>query len=160
MKGNIDSYKEEIISFFKTKHLNVKVVSNEFQSHSYKSQQASVSIIWDGTTFERKALNLNPVDQIVTLAHFELVAMPGCCGILISTNCWTLYRLVGFGIGQFLHQLRLRIAKDWGYTVLMCTDVATNKPQQHILNKNKWELLQQFTNSRTGNKVNIHTILL
>jgi len=160
MRDELALYTEEIVSFFATKDLAVEVISKDFNSYSYKSQQCVVSINLKERQMERRALGIQPINVIVTLAQFDLIAMPGCCGIVISTNCWVLHRLQGLGIGQFLHKLRLKIAKEWGYGLLMCTDVDTNKRQKHILEKHGWKQLQQFNNPRTGNDVNIHTIVL
>lgn len=160
MKGDISKYEKEIKEFFSSKELEVNINSRELNSHSYKTQQCSVDIVLKERVMERRALGINPVSVIQTLAHFELIAMPGCCGIVISTNCWTLHRIQRFGIGQFLHQLRIKIAKEWGYSILMCTDVDSNTIQKHILEKNSWKQIQQFKNTRTNHVVNIHTLEL
>jgi len=147
MKGNIDNFKQQIVDFFKEKHINVNVISEDFESHSKKSEQCKISIVLEKKITEK-------------IVIFELIAMPGCCGIVISTNCWVLHKLRGCCIGQFLHKLRIEIAKHWGYSILMCTDVSTNKIQNHILAKNNWKQLQNFINKRTENSVNINTLIL
>lgn len=159
MKGNIKNYEKEIITFFKTKDLDVEIINKEFNSFSYKSEQCSVDIVLKTLDTIKNISNINP-NMIHSIASFSLIAMPGCCGVVISTGCRTLHKLQGCGIGQFLHQLRLKIAKDWGYSILMCTDVDSNTKQKHILKKHGWNQIQQFTNKRTSNLINVHTINL
>lgn len=84
-------------------------------------------------------------------AGFVLREFPGNCGILISTAEFVDQDIQGKGIGQYLHQLRIDIARTTGYTILQCTTVDGNGPQEHILRKNGWEVIYSFKNERTGN---------
>lgn len=79
--------------------------------------------------------------------------MSGCNGIAIFKNVEIFegYRGKGLGI-QFLN-LRESLAKDFGYSSLLCTIVDTNEPQKKIMEKSGWKLLNQFTNSHTNNNV-------
>lgn len=94
------------------------------------------------------------------IGEFSLVAFPGCCGIVISTGATVNYDYRELGIGTMLHKLRKKIAIDWGYSVMVCTDVEANIPQQKILTNNGWSKVLTFKNSRTGNNVCMHTIVL
>jgi hypothetical protein len=160
MKGNISKYEPEIVEFFKSKDLNVKIINQDFNSFDSKGEQCSVmiEIIPEHNCNCPDCKKKNVFGQ--QIAGFSLITMPGCCGILISNNCWVIPKLRGQGIGQFLHKLRIKIAKEWGYGILMCTDVDINENQSHILNKYGWSQVQQFTNPRTENTVNIHTLNL
>lgn len=94
------------------------------------------------------------------IAEFTLISFPGCCGIVVSAHAYVLDKYRQLGIGSLLNKLRQQIAKEWGYSILMCTDVENNVPQQKILANNGWDKLKTFVNKRTGNKVCIHTIAL
>lgn len=94
------------------------------------------------------------------IAKFELRRMPGCCGVCIS--CHSLVE-TGFrkkGLGTLLNQMRLVMARQMGYGVLMCTDIMTNTVQHKILEKNNWQYLMTFNNPRTKNNVLIHAFNL
>lgn len=157
---DVFDYTDELIKFFATKDMDVEVESKDFNSHSYKAQQCSIDIKFAKKTTEQRAKNIEPICFFRTIAHFELITMPGCCGIVISTNCWVLHSMQSHGIGQFLHKFRIKLAKEWGYGIMMCTDVAANKRQLHILEKNNWQNIFNFNNPRTLNDINIHVIKL
>lgn len=93
-----------------------------------------------------------------SVASFTLVAMPGCCGILISTGAWIQSEYRNKGIGKLLNLMRIQIAHEWEYSLMLCTDVTTNTPQQRILQSHNWKDLGAFLNTRTDNIVKIHTI--
>ena len=98
----------------------------------------------------------NPLTTLI--ATFSLTEMPGCCGVLISFHSFVSSKFANKGIGTILNKFRIEIAQFLGYTVLMCTDIATNISQSKILKKNGWKNIHQFTNKRTTNLVNITTI--
>lgn len=91
--------------------------------------------------------------RTATIAEFTLVCMPGCCGIVISTRVKVDIRYRNKGIGTLLNQMRIQMAHDAGYGVIMCTDVIHNEPQQAILKKNNWWRAFMFPNPRTSNVV-------
>lgn len=97
---------------------------------------------------ERRAAN--------SIAQWTLTPMPGCCGILISTNVYTNHIYRKLGLGTILNSYRIYQATKKGYGLLFCTDIDTNIPQKNILAKNGWELVNNFINPRTGNLVNLH----
>jgi hypothetical protein len=94
------------------------------------------------------------------IGTFSLQQLPGCCGVCVSFWARTADGQKRKGYGTALNEYRKELAKSMGYTVLMCTDVAHNVPQRKILEKNGWKTLQSFTNKRTGNTVNISTVVL
>lgn len=85
------------------------------------------------------------------VACFTLTQLPGCCGVLVSTGAWVGY--TGRGIGTLLNKLRIELAKNMGYGILMCTDLTDNIAQRRILEKNGWKDIYDFTNPRTGNHI-------
>ncbi len=95
-----------------------------------------------------------------TVAMWQLVEMPGCCGICISTGSMVYPRFRKVGIGKLLNLLRKELATVLGYGLLICTDVITNDPQQKILDQNGWKHISSFRNPRTQNVVAIHEVAL
>jgi len=94
------------------------------------------------------------------VAGFSLSQMPGCCGLCVSHDAYVISSLRGRGIGTALNELRIYLARNMGYTCLLCTDVDSNEPQKKILSKNGWKTNMTFCNKRTGNIVNLHSALL
>jgi GNAT superfamily N-acetyltransferase len=87
------------------------------------------------------------------ISEFILEPMGGCKGICISRGVQIMPQWRGKGLGvQFLN-LRERIAKDFGYSAMMCTTTFDNEPQRKILAHCGWEMVKGFTNARTNNRV-------
>lgn len=93
------------------------------------------------------------------IAQCKLNQLPGCCGVLVSNGAHV-NTLRGRGIGTAMARLRLDIAKMFGYTTLLCTDVMDNTPQRKILTKLGYTDLFKFKNRRTNNTVAISAINL
>lgn len=91
----------------------------------------------------------------VVISKFELVQMPGCCGVCISTGTYVNPEFRGKGVNSLLNNFRIDIAKDLGYGLLICTDLKSNTPQMKTLDKNGWKHIHEFKNPRTGNILNI-----
>jgi len=94
------------------------------------------------------------------VAGWYLQEMPGCCGICVSTGAYVMPDFRKKGIGSLLNKLRIAIATELKYGLLLCTDVADNTPQQRILEKNGWDKIDVFSNPKTDNIINVHTIKL
>jgi GNAT superfamily N-acetyltransferase len=89
-----------------------------------------------------------------------LVTLPGCCGVVVSTGAYVEPKFRKKGIGTILNRMRKRIAAEWGYSLMLCTDLVDNAPQQTILKTEGWEKHIDFLNTRTNNRVALHTIPL
>jgi hypothetical protein len=100
------------------------------------------------------------ISDKATISKFSLLEMPGCCGICISTGAYIDSKYRNMGINTILNSLRIKIAKELGYTVLLCTDVATNVYQKKVLQKNGWQDIFRFRNRRTNNLVDISVVHL
>jgi GNAT superfamily N-acetyltransferase len=96
----------------------------------------------------------------VPAAAFTLICMPGCCGIVISTHCLVAPEFRRRGLGRLLNEMRVQMAYYFGYTLMLCTDVATNTPQQFILRRNDWNSLYTFINARTSNVIGLDAKLV
>lgn len=102
------------------------------------------------------AVVLRDVRPSHSVAWFQLDQLQGCCGVLVSYHAAIGLRYRGKGLGYLLNKMRQQIAWNRGYTVLICTDVLHNEPQQKILERNGWTKLTAFENRRTGNDVGLH----
>lgn len=91
------------------------------------------------------------------LGFFCLSEMPGCCGVMISHHAAVEKEYRNRGVGQVLMKLREDIAKNLGYSLMMCTTRHNNKAQRRVLQNNDWERDQYFPNNRTNNLVEVWT---
>lgn len=89
------------------------------------------------------------------VARFNLAQLHGCCGVSLSYHAHVSFGFRGRGLGTLLNKMREQIAVNLGYSFILCTDVANNKPQSKILKNNGWKTLAKFKNRRTGHLVNI-----
>lgn len=92
------------------------------------------------------------------ITKWNMIEMPGCCGILISTGVRVEESFRRKGVNTLVNKYRIEMAKALNYGLLLCTDVDHNKAQIKTLNRNKWNKLFSFINPKTNNKVNIHAI--
>ena len=87
---------------------------------------------------------------------YELNPFPGCNQIVVSNHSWIGHKHRGKGIGTHEHQSRLEEIQRLGYDYAICTCKLENAPQQRILEKHGWKLLDSFENRETENKVLIY----
>ena len=87
------------------------------------------------------------------IARFSLTQMPSCCMILIFHNSIVRSKYQNSGIGSILFEFKIEIAKQLGYSTVMCTDIENNISQRKILAKNDFIDIHSNINKRTGNKV-------
>lgn len=95
-----------------------------------------------------------------TYAKWSLKQLPGCCGVCVSYHALVNENYRRKGLGTLLNKLRQQMAWEAKYTILLCTDIISNTPQQKILNKHSWKTLLEFQNRKTKNKVELRSILL
>lgn len=95
-----------------------------------------------------------------TIAGFSLSGTAGCCGMAISHGAFVFGSWSNKGIDTILQKIRMDIARENGYTILLCTDIAANTYQNKILAKNGWTKIFDFVNKRTGNNLNVHIVQL
>jgi len=102
--------------------------------------------------------NYSLQDSSNRVAYFCLAEFPGCCGMAVSFCASVNSSYRNKGLGRLLNLLRQQIAYDNRFTVMVCTDVVTNEPQQKILTGNGWEKILEFKNRKTNNQVAMHKI--
>lgn len=92
------------------------------------------------------------------LAGFTLIEQKNCCGILVSTNTYVNKNLEGQGYAQEMMKLKIALAKEFGYSLLLATvDVGNSPAEVHILEKTGWTKKDEFVNKRTKHTVGIFT---
>lgn len=111
------------------------------------------------TLAAKKTLNI-PFNLGYYIASFKLIQLPGCCGICVSTGNYIHEAYRGKKLNNLLNQFRIAVAEHCGYTVLLCTDKATNASQKATLARNGWKDIYQFKNNKTQNLVDISVVQL
>lgn len=86
---------------------------------------------------------------------FTLAAMPGCCGVLVSTSSFVQEEWRGRGIGTFMQSIKEWIAREFQVGCLLATVVKGNQPEEKLLRKTGWNPVSEFVNPKTGNTINV-----
>ena len=89
-----------------------------------------------------------------------MTELPGCCGACVSLNAIVYTSYEGKGIGTILNKLRIDMAREDGYGLLICTDEKNNEHQRRILAKNGWKDVDEWVNPRTTHTVKLSAIHL
>lgn len=89
------------------------------------------------------------------VTYWRLVQFPGCCAFAISTAVSVAFKYSGKGINKYGMQIREELAKLYGYTALVCTDVIDNIKERKTLTRAKFTDIYTTTNRRTRNEVAI-----
>lgn len=98
-------------------------------------------------------------DKYNALARFTLKEQINCCGILVSTDTFIAEQMRGRGIAHEFMNLKIAIAKEFGYSLLMATvDIGNNPAEVHILEKFGWKKVDEFINKRTRHTLGIFTL--
>jgi hypothetical protein len=164
LKIELDKQKTELINkraeTTKKRSLLVKAIALEKAKHEPSYINELSQLIGSDVTIKVKNSHYTVLTNDRAVAVFNLKELPGCCGVYVSFNCDVSSRYRKLGIGTLLNKMRQQIAWDHGYTLLICTDVDSNLPQQKILKKNNWDKLTSFINRNTDNMVSLHSILL
>jgi hypothetical protein len=84
------------------------------------------------------------------LGHFLLAPMPGCCGVVISTDTWIRPERRGQGFSKAMQAAKAHIATLLGYTLMLATIQMENIPELKSALGNGWKVDRTFTNKRTG----------
>ena len=95
-------------------------------------------------------------DNNELITKFILEPLSGCHGICISKGVVIEENYRGKGLGTHFLNLRESVALDFGYSAMMCSVVLGNLAQQKIMNKNGWQVIAEFDNKRTSNRVRIY----
>ena len=89
--------------------------------------------------------------KFVEVGFVTFAPMPGCCGVVISTNLYILPEFRGGVYSSIFQELRAKAAWRLGYTSMLATIQMNNIPQVVSCAKHGWKFLKTFTNRRSGN---------
>ena len=89
------------------------------------------------------------------ITQFCMVEFPGCCAFCISHSVYVFEKFRKRGVNRIANELRQWIAKEFGYTALVCTDVTTNVAERKTLAGNGFRDIYQVVNLRTNHPVAI-----
>jgi hypothetical protein len=89
----------------------------------------------------------------IIVAKFSLYEFPSCCAFCVSTGAYTEPAFRNKGVNKIANKLRQRIAKEYGYAALICTDVESNVAERKTLIRNGFKDIYRTINGRTGNVV-------
>jgi hypothetical protein len=99
-------------------------------------------------------------NNTLPIAYFSLAKLAGCCGACVSYYSYVDFSYRGGGLGKLLNEIRIEMARQMKFGLLICTDVATNVAQTKILDSVGWTKALDFQNPKTGHTVNLHYIKL
>ena len=88
------------------------------------------------------------------LGYFKLHPMPGCCGVVVSTDSFLELQERGTFSKQF-HYLKEYVAKELGYSLMLATTQTSNFPELIGAAKNGWKLHPAFINRRTNHQLTV-----
>lgn len=123
----------------------------EANNNSDKGLDATVTIQrWTTSQFYNSLQTYNWI-----WTSYTLTTLPGCCGVVVSTNAFVNVNAQGKGLGDYFHKERLELMEELGYSCGLCTVTSENWKEIQILKKNDWKKVHDFLNKRTGNTVEI-----
>lgn len=115
-----------------------------------------VDVILDDSQFQALSCKVNLAGSNPWnggVVSFHLTMLPGCCGYLVSHESFVYYEFRRKGIATVLQSIKEEIAREEGYTHMMCTTMASNMSQNRILEKHGWTKVHEGVNGRTNNNL-------
>lgn len=100
------------------------------------------------------------VDRETPIATFSLTQLPACCGVCVGNSAATYDPFRNKGLGTLLNKMRIDMATEAGFGIMLATDISHNTPNVKIFDKNGWKKIYEFANPRTANVVDIRVIQL
>lgn len=86
------------------------------------------------------------------LGHFTLAPLPGCCGVVVSTESYLDPSWRGKTvISEHFHKIKEATARKLGYSMMLATVQLRNIPEVVGGSKAGWKLDHFFRNKRTEN---------
>lgn len=104
-----------------------------------------------GSRLHTYYVKTSPGDETVTT--FALYEFPSCCAFCVSTRVIVEPKFRSKGVNNVANKLRQAIARECGYSALLCTDVESNRPERHTLITNEFQDIYRIRNKRTTNTV-------
>lgn len=94
-----------------------------------------------------------PISLINRVYSSTITSFSGCRSIAIFNKALTKEQYRNKGIGTLMHEFRIRIAIALKFSMVQCTVLVGNEPQNKILFKYKWLYESTFVNRFNGNEV-------
>lgn len=101
-----------------------------------------------------KILYRNDNNYLYQVAKWWMVSLPGSCAYVVCYHSEVTYG--NKGLGTLLNEMKQDIAKNIGYTAMICSDVTKNTFQKKILAKHEWADVHTLTNRRTNNEIKLY----
>lgn len=115
----------------------------EHEKGLYKEQQFTVE--WERSDKTREKLGT-----------FVLSPLPGCCGVVVSTASYLEEKQRGLSyISTSFHEIKEKVARHYGYSLMLSTVQLRNLPEIIGASKAKWRFIHHFRNKRTDNDLTL-----
>lgn len=92
------------------------------------------------------------------IGRVSLKQLDGCCGVALMYNLHIYDDFKSLGFGKKAVEIIIKYAKQADYSTLICTDVANNTPMIKLLKDLNFNHVYNFTNTKTGNSVNLSVL--
>lgn len=97
----------------------------------------------------------HPNSPKVAVGRFALEPMPGCCGVVVSTDSALNESHRAWNLGSRFRVLKERVAAHFGYKTMLMTTQLRNIPEVVGASKAGWKFFHFFRNTRTDNDIGI-----
>jgi hypothetical protein len=91
------------------------------------------------------------------LGAFKLAPMPGCCGVVVSTETEIFTQHRGQGYAKILQVAKEMLARKFGYSMMLATIQMDNIPELVSAMHAGWKVEKTFTNNRTKHLLSLLT---
>ena len=98
-------------------------------------------------------ITYTPNQYTVWLAQFRMEDLPYTESIGIVSNVKINDKYRNCGLGQYLHSLRIKFAKEEKINFLMATTRQDNEVQNHIMKKYGWKIIKKYTSKQYQEKL-------
>lgn len=124
------------------------ITIGRYDSNQYTVKRSSIKKWWQ---FKKATSH-------VTIGHFSLIQLPGCCGTCILTGVKIDVDERGRGIGKHIVGTAIQLAKDAGYSNLIATVNNLTQNMHNILQMHNFTAVNVYNNTKTNNEVTIYSI--
>jgi hypothetical protein len=83
------------------------------------------------------------------IACFRLIPFPWNCGIVVSVTSEIEKSFRGKGLAKRFHKIKEKVAREFGYSAMICTVEGRNLPQLISASNSGWTF-EGFRNNRMG----------
>jgi hypothetical protein len=95
------------------------------------------------------------IEGVGVVGHYNLDPMPGCPKVGISSHLEIYSPHRGKRYAYPAMEDRIRLARESGFQILLCTVVVGNVPQEKVMRKFRFREVSWFDNETTGNRIRL-----